>query len=78
MVLQQKKQTPWIVIYQSQQAEFIACFLRGPLKGRRQRIMLFAVVSVVWGGGEEEGSTAEKMQPQRKIQPANKLTWGYS
>ena len=44
----------------------------------KKRIMLFAVVSVVRGGGEEEGSTAEKMQPQRKIQPANKLTWGYS
>ena len=43
--------------------------------------MLFAVVSVVRGRGEEEGSTAEKkMQPrdQRKIQPANKLAWGYS
>ena len=80
MVLQQKKQTPWIVIYQSQHTEFIACFLRGPLKERQQRIMLFAVVSVVRCGGEEEGSTAEKMQPhdQRKIQPANKLTWGYS
>ena len=74
MVLQQKKQTPWIEIYQSQHTEFIACFLIGPLKWRRQRIMLFAVVSVVRGGEEEEGSTAEKMQPQGKIQPANKLT----
>ena len=74
MVLQQKKQTPWIVIYQSQQTEFIACFLRGPLKWRRQRIMLFAVVSVVRGGGEEEGATAEKMQPQPAKNTACKQT----
>ena len=60
MVLQLKMQTPGNWIYQSQHTEFIVCFLWGPLKWRRQFIMLFAVVSVVRGGGRRRGSNCRK------------------